>query len=216
MSVTTKQRAIPPSMFREERLMELPPLVRLTGLGLRFYVDDQGRGSANPGWIKSHLWPLDREVTEDTIDAHLIALEDAGYITLYSAGKRTYLALNDWPSDSRGDPSEYPAPPSDKGACNLQATCTQDARNSHAGCTQAAGDLHATRTVVGERGEEERRGGQREEARGSEARGPLPPLDQEPSPFCVKHPSGTDRPCGPCGTARTRHRLWEKQQAEEQ
>ena len=198
--------------------MELPPLVRLTGLGLRFYVDDQGRGSANPGWIKSHLWPLDREVTEDTIDAHLIALEDAGYITLYSAGKKTYLALNDWPSDSRGDPSEYPAPPSDKGACNLQATCTQDARNSHAGCVQAAGDLHATRTVVGERGEE----GEAERA-GAAGEGPVgsggTPLagSPEPSPFCSKHqPYGTEEPCGPCGTTRKRHQIWERAQREGQ
>ena len=30
----------------------------------------------------------------------------------------------------------------------------------------------------------------------------------EPSPFCSKHPTGTEEPCGPCGTANRRHRAW--------
>jgi hypothetical protein len=28
--------------------------------------------------------------------------------------------------------------------------------------------------------------------------------DAEPSPFCSKHPNGTEEPCGPCGTAKAR------------
>lgn len=35
------------------------------------------------------------------------------------------------------------------------------------------------------------------------------PLDDvEPSPFCSKHPDGTEEPCGPCGTANRRHKAW--------
>lgn len=32
--------------------------------------------------------------------------------------------------------------------------------------------------------------------------------DDEPSPFCTKHPAGTEQPCGPCGTAKRRNKAW--------
>lgn len=41
--------------------------------------------------------------------------------------------------------------------------------------------------------------------------GAAPPVDNpgdRPSPFCPKHPSGTDSPCRACGTARRRHDTW--------
>lgn len=34
--------------------------------------------------------------------------------------------------------------------------------------------------------------------------------DAEPSPFCPRHPNGTDEKCGDCGTARRRYDLWHK------
>lgn len=33
---------------------------------------------------------------------------------------------------------------------------------------------------------------------------------EPPSPFCSKHPKGTEKPCGPCGTAKLRHAAWVK------
>lgn len=33
-----------------------------------------------------------------------------------------------------------------------------------------------------------------------------------PSMFCSKHPNGTEKPCGPCGTAKLRYSAWVKQQ----
>ena len=35
---------------------------------------------------------------------------------------------------------------------------------------------------------------------------------EPPSPNCIDHPDGTDRPCHPCGEARRRHRAWEDEQ----
>lgn len=34
--------------------------------------------------------------------------------------------------------------------------------------------------------------------------------DAEPSPFCSKHPNGTEKACGPCGTAKLRYARWAK------
>jgi hypothetical protein len=42
---------------------------------------------------------------------------------------------------------------------------------------------------------------------------PPPESDVEPSPFCSRHPNGTEKPCGPCGSAKLRHGRWEKRDA---
>lgn len=40
--------------------------------------------------------------------------------------------------------------------------------------------------------------------------------DPEPSEFCPDHPRGTDKACGPCGTAKMRHAAWVKRQERRQ
>jgi hypothetical protein len=46
---------------------------------------------------------------------------------------------------------------------------------------------------------------------GNLEREPPPSIsDVEPSPFCARHPKGTEDPCGPCGTAKRRHVEWHK------
>jgi hypothetical protein len=193
MSVTSRHRSVPPTMFADELLMELPAAVRLTGVGLHFYADDEGRAPANPALLKGQLWPLDDEVTLDVIDEHLVALEDAGYIQLYTAGGRTLLAVAEWPATDRGKPSRLPPPPPREGV----ATSSRGSRESLA--------------VVEER--KERGGGagvQGGAGGGGESVGGAPAATtDEPRPFCAKHmPYGTDTPCGPCGGARKRHDLW--------
>lgn len=39
-----------------------------------------------------------------------------------------------------------------------------------------------------------------------------PDNDQEPPESCAAHPRGTDKPCGPCGTAKLRNARWHKTQ----
>jgi hypothetical protein len=40
------------------------------------------------------------------------------------------------------------------------------------------------------------------------------PLEDPPSPFCRRHPDGTDDPCGGCGKARTARKAWDDRMAE--
>lgn len=197
MTLTNRQRAVPPSMFADETLMELPPPVRLTGIGLRFYVDDEGRGSATPALIRGQLWPLDTAVTDATIREHLRALVKVGYIETYSINGRKLLALTDWPSVDRGSRSRLPAPP----------TTEPLARSSRA----------SRETFAVEGGGEEGREDGREEGAGEGGRGPSRDArdETEPSPFCRKHqPHGTDFACGGCASARKRHDQWLRAEAE--
>lgn len=210
MALSSRLRNHPPSMFTDEALMELPAKTRLTGLGLRHYVDDEGRGSARPALIRGQLWALDESVSDDIVEEHLVALEDAGYLSMYTVDGRTYLELEEWPSVDRGQASRLPPPPPRESL----ARHSRDPREDVANPSRGSRDILA---VVGERGEEgERREGGGERAVGEEGAPPPTPLStvDEPSPFCSKHPAGTERPCGPCGTARKRHDRWLRAQGE--
>jgi hypothetical protein len=191
-------------MFTDERLMELPPEVRLTGLGLRFCADDQGRASATAALIRGSLWPLIPDMTDLEIEDHLLTLAEAGYISLYPGGDgRTYLALAEWPPVDHARPSTLPAPPA-------RETLANDSRGARAGFAVGGG------------------GGGAREAREEEAAGPVGPeragpggedaardlrerlrAIPEPSPHCRRHqPLGPDVPGVACGSARKRHQQW--------
>jgi hypothetical protein len=193
---------LPASMFTEESLLELDPDVRLTGIGLRFYVDDHGRGSARLILIKSNLWPLHPQITEDVLLEHLVILEDVGYIQLYDGQDgRSYLRIVEWPKVDRPDDSYLPAPPP-------LATRSRAARESLA---VVGGEESGGGGAVG-------RGHEEEAAAAPGGGGPaaltLLRDEIEPSPFCSRHPTGTEVKCGGCATARKRHDLWQRAQEE--
>jgi len=197
MALSSRQRTHPPTMWTDEVLIELPGLVRLTGLGLRHYVDDEGRGSARAQLIRSDLYPLDESMTTDVIDEHMQQLEAAGYLTQYVVDGRWCLQLTEWPKVDRGTPSRIPAPPT--------------AREEFASGSRTPRESLAV--------EEERKegGGRQVGGQGQEVGGSRSAATSEPSPFCSKHqPWGTDEKCGPCGGARKRHELWIKDQAEQE
>lgn len=205
MAVTSRQRSVPSSMFADEVLLELPTDVRLTGLGLRFFANESGRQTANPILLKGSLYPLTDEVTTELLDEHLLTLEDAGYIQLYTVNKRTYFQVVDWPSvDKRGiDMSRVPPPPSNP---------------SNTGQTDSESSTQTLAVVEGEK-REEREGGREGET--GEGAGEAPQGSRsrllgtpKPSPFCKRHPDGTDHPCAPCGRARLAHGEWVEAQME--
>lgn len=199
MSISNRNRAHPPSILTIEELMTLDPMTKLTAYGLRHFVDDEGRESANPTIIRAQLWPLDASMTDETIIAHLIQLEDAGYLQLYSAGKKTLFQIIEWPAVDRGKKSRFPAPPEPRESFSqpVLATCARD--------------LYAVEEREGERGREGEDESERESESGEEsaegrARGPA---GEEPPLYCSKHqPYGTEDKCGPCGTRRRAHEKW--------
>ncbi|WP_253873061.1 hypothetical protein [Promicromonospora umidemergens] len=189
-------------MFADEILLELPTDVRLTGLGLRFFANESGRQTANPILLKGSLYPLTDEVTTEVIDGHLLALEYVGYIQLYTVNKRTYFQVVDWPSvDKRGiDMSRVPPPPPDP---------------SITGQTNPDTSIQTLAVVEREEERREERGREGEREESAEGAGEAPQGARssllgtpKPSPFCTKHPRGTNRPCQPCGRARLLSQEW--------
>jgi hypothetical protein len=194
MSVTRRQRKIPPVMFDDETLMELTTEQRLTGLGLYFIADDHGRGSATPARVRSDLWPLSETITNDSIVEHLEWLDQAGLIQLYEAEGRTYFVILDWPSQDHPTASKIPPPPP---------------RQTHTSASRSPLEVLGVEERE-ERGGEGARG--REGAQGESADASAP---DPTSPFCPKHRRvPTLGNCGPCGTARRFHADWLKKQTD--
>lgn len=180
-----KQRMVPPDIFTDERFTDLPREARLTAVGLRFLADDFGREAAIPRKILGEVWPDDPEITEEMVVDHLLMLDGAGYIGIYSVGARTYYTVRVWPAVSHPNPSRFPTPPPEL----FQKFSGDPLANFSALEGEGEGDEGGW----GEPGE----------------RGPERPSGIPPSPFCKIHqPNGTNSDCRHCGTARLANADW--------
>lgn len=60
------------------------------------YVDDYGRGSADPELIKGFVFPRRKGVTESAIKAGLTDLANIGLVHLYEVDGEPYLKIEGW------------------------------------------------------------------------------------------------------------------------
>lgn len=76
------------------------------------YVDDYGRGSADPELLKGFLFPRRRRVTEADIAKALAEMADMGCILLYEAEGESYLCFPTWSDHQRIQQkrSKFPGP----------------------------------------------------------------------------------------------------------
>ncbi|WP_336633422.1 MULTISPECIES: hypothetical protein [unclassified Microbacterium] len=182
----TRRRVVTPEGVTRDEILSLPRDVRLTEILLRLYADDHGREKVNQRLMLARLYPMDRDMTESTIDEHLLLLDEADAITLYDASGSTFFSMTDWPKVDRPQDSRYPPPPS------------RSVRDPF-----VAGERERARERESEYGSEW--DGERGHARTDRESGP-------PDPFCPAHPDGTDDPCRPCGVRRLRRKKWDDEQ----
>ena len=90
------------------------------------YVDDYGRGSADPVLLRAFLFAR-LDVSEQAVADTLEALAALDAIRLYEAGGEPYLYLPDWDEHQkiRAKRSRFPAPPEDGQAPADADTCAQ-------------------------------------------------------------------------------------------
>lgn len=76
------------------------------------YVDDYGRGSADPELIKGFVFPRRKGVTESAIKAGLTDLANTGLVHLYEADGEPYLCFPTWAEHQRIQQrrSKFPEP----------------------------------------------------------------------------------------------------------
>lgn len=180
-------RSIKPEFWRSDDIAALPISARLLFIGLWSYVDDNGVGSDKVSSIAADLFAADLETdateTFRRVSADTACLETRGLIVRYRAAGKPLLYVTNWPkhqlvkNPSQGN--KYPLPPA-------------ELLEPFALIPSVYGE--ATETLGTGAGEQGSRGAG-EQGRGKGTDVPL-------SPYCRKHPEGTDDPCGACGTAR--------------
>ena len=76
------------------------------------YVDDYGRGSADPELLKGFVFPRRKGVTESSIEKALADLANTGSILLYDVDGESYFCFPNWEQHQRIQTkrSKYPAP----------------------------------------------------------------------------------------------------------
>ncbi len=89
------------------------------------YVDDYGRGSADPELLKGFVFPRRKGVTESTIQKTLEELATAGSVILYEVDGEPYLCFPNWSEHQtvRNKVSKFPAP--EIGIIKSANTCNQ-------------------------------------------------------------------------------------------
>lgn len=77
------------------------------------YVDDYGRGSADPEILKGFVFPRRKRVTESDIEKALAELADTGCILLYKVDGESYFYFPNWGEHQRiqAKKSRFPEPP---------------------------------------------------------------------------------------------------------
>lgn len=77
------------------------------------YVDDYGRGSADPELLKGLVFPRRKGITEAQISEALSDLANTGMVTLYEADGEPYFYFPNWSSHQRIQTkrSKFPDPP---------------------------------------------------------------------------------------------------------
>lgn len=95
------------------------------------YVDDYGRGSADPELLKGFLFPRRKGVTEQQISKALADLANMGMITLYQTDGEPFLCFPNWDKHQRirTKVSKFPAP-----SLSPEAPMESDLRQSAASC----------------------------------------------------------------------------------
>ena len=74
------------------------------------YVDDYGRGSADPEILRGFVFPRRKGITEEQISQSLQALANSGMINLYEVDGESYFCFPNWETHQqvRAKKSKFP------------------------------------------------------------------------------------------------------------
>lgn len=160
------------SMRSSEKVNSWPIPLRYFWSQLWGYCDSWGRGLRDSRLVVADTFPMDEEVDSKTVERWMVALETAGVIVTYEVGGKRYFECVNW--DEHQD-IRY-----------RKKTNVPDRSGIIPGSAKSSGKF--------QKGSHQGEGEVEGEIEG-EGESPL-------TPFCKKHPSGTDNPCRACGDAR--------------
>lgn len=165
------------SMRESEKVSGWPFELRYFWTQLWGYCDDFGRGRYDTRLLKAGTFPLDDDVTSERVGRWMQALELAGVIQAYEVSGKRYFECVNWHEHQESPYFKRTDVPDSSGVVPTPGKRSEVLQNV----------LENSSLIEGE---EKRR----------EEKGKSPA-----TPFCSKHPEGTDTPCRACKTARLKH-----------
>lgn len=172
-----EDRMIRESMRSSEKVSGWPFELRYFWTQLWGYCDDFGRGRNDNRLLKAGTFPLDDDVTPERVGRWMQALEMAGVIASYQVAGKAYFECVNW--------HEHQELPYFR-RTDIPDLCGHVPTSGKRSEVLQKVLEHSCR-IEGNRKEIEREG-----------KAPKVAL----SPFCPKHPSGTETSCKACGNAR--------------
>lgn len=91
-----RKRMISPEIWESEDFSELSTLAKLVFIGLFSNADDEGRGKANPAYIKSTLFRYEEKMRITDIETTLDEIALHMSIIFYTYDYREYYQLTNW------------------------------------------------------------------------------------------------------------------------
>jgi len=166
------------SLRTSEKVNSWPIPLRYFWTQLWGYCDDYGRGRYDSRLIVADTFPIDDEVTAQNVARWMQALEMAKVIRAYEVEDKRYFECVNWPEHQELAYLKRTDIPDNSGVVPKPGKRSEKVQNVS----------DHSRPI-----EEKRREGKVE----GEEKSPT-----APTPFCRKHPEGTDTPCRACKSAR--------------
>ena len=145
-------RSVWPEFWPSTTLAELSRERRLAFIALWNYADDHGRGRCDYRLLKAALFPLDGDVTPETLREWMNQMESLRLIQRYEHLGRTYFAVRSWGEfqhPNRPKPSLLPEPPTQDEAVTAHDSCTEPSLQEGKGVGEGVGEAtDLPRTVL--------------------------------------------------------------------
>lgn len=110
-----RKRMIDPNIWQSEDFGKLSLLAKIVFIGLFSNADDEGRGRANPVYLKSTLFPYEEGIRSADIDKTLSEISSNMSVIFYSCDGSSYYSLYNWNTWQKIDrPTESKIPEYDE------------------------------------------------------------------------------------------------------
>lgn len=116
-----RKRMIDPSIWINEGFGTLSTLGKLVFIGLFSIADDEGKGKANPAYIKAVLFPYNDDLRIADIEKTLSEISSKMSVIFYSCDENKYYTLTSWNTFQKIDkPTESKIPDYDETNSNIR------------------------------------------------------------------------------------------------
>ena len=129
-----RKRMLSPEIWESESFSSLSDFQKIVFIGLISLADDEGRGKANPSFIKSTLFPYDENRRVAEVKSALSQIARCTSTQFYNVNGSEYYLLTSWKKWQKIDKpskSKLPPPPNSSGVleCGVGALLPESEKN---------------------------------------------------------------------------------------